>query len=350
MAGFGPTGGPYLGASDPNQRLQYYSSQHTQAPPASVSKELAGGRRAGKVKFFDTQKGYGFINDYRAEEIGNEEVFVHYTAITAKAGFKSLAEGEEAEYEIVRGPKGFQAANVTGPGGSQVMGDNRSRANKNAFLALSPYAAMFPYIHQDPSSFYANSPYTQPMMLMPQAAEYRNPTAHHPSPYRGVPAPPTYAANPSPYGSPAPIRPYDIGKDFAGVNLAGLSVDEGIRGSKALGGTAAPFGGMFGSLPGFDGPVPAHAAPGANSGFPSIASSASTSANTPGSSATPNSFKHVSAVPSSGRSGSVDQGDRSASSRDLSSARAADTVRPSTQHSRSASLLYAPKTSGTPSA
>lgn len=55
-------------------------------------------------------------------------VFVHYTAITAKAGFKSLAEGEEAEYEIVRGPKGFQAANVTGPGGTQVMGDTRSRA------------------------------------------------------------------------------------------------------------------------------------------------------------------------------------------------------------------------------
>lgn len=55
-------------------------------------------------------------------------MFVHYTAITAKAGFKSLAEGEEAEYEIVRGPKGFQAANVTGPGGTQVMGDTRSRA------------------------------------------------------------------------------------------------------------------------------------------------------------------------------------------------------------------------------
>lgn len=220
---------------------------------------------------------------------------------------------------------------------------------------MSPYAAMFPYIHQDPSSFYANSPYTQPMMLMPQAGEYRNPTTHHPSPYRGVPAPPTYAANPSPYGSPAPIRPYDIGKDFAGVNLAGLSVDEGIRGSKALGGSAAPFGGMFGSLPGFDGPVPAHAAPGASaSTFPSIASSASASANTPGSAATSNPYKHISAAATSGRSGSVDHGDKSNASRDLSSsARPSDptvSARPPPQHSRSASLLYAPKPSASPSA
>lgn len=347
MAGFGPTGTPFVTAPDPNQqRLQYYSSQQPQPQVApNVSKDV-GGRRAGKVKFFDTQKGYGFINDYRAEEIGNEEVFVHYTAITAKAGFKSLAEGEEAEYEIVRGPKGFQAANVTGPGGSQVVGDTRSRANKNAFLAMSPYAAMFPYIHQDPTSFYTNSPYTQPLMLMPQAAEYRNPTPHHQSPYRGVPPPPAFAANPSPYGSPAPIRPYDIGKDFAGVNLAGLSVDEGIRGSKALGGSAVPFGGMFGPVAGFGGQGPSQGSSGV-SAFPSSSSAAPASSVGPGVPIGGNPYKG-NAASVTGRSGSADQGGTGASPRDtlsLQTEPSATTSRPPPQHSRSASLLFPPKQS-----
>lgn len=219
---------------------------------------------------------------------------------------------------------------------------------------MSPYAAMFPYIHQDPTSFYANSPYTQPLMLMPQAAEYRNPAPHHQSAYRGVPPPPAFAATPSPYGSPAPIRPYDIGKDFAGVNLAGLSVDEGVRGSKALGGSVAPFGGMFGSLPGFDGPVPSQVAPGpssSSSGFPSIAT-ASASNIAPGAAASANSYKNL-ASSTTGRSGSVDQGDKTSSGRDTLPRQAESSgvsTRPPPQHSRSASLLFPPKQSGSPSA
>ncbi|KAF9355795.1 Y box binding protein 1 [Mortierella sp. NVP85] len=50
-------------------------------------------------------------------------VFVHHTAIHNDGGFKSLAEGEEVEYDIVSGPKGMQASNVTGPGGVSVRGD-----------------------------------------------------------------------------------------------------------------------------------------------------------------------------------------------------------------------------------
>lgn len=60
----------------------------------------------GKVKWFDPQKGYGFI----AGE-GGKDVFVHYSAISGD-GFKTLDEGEEVEYEIVQGPHGPQAANV----------------------------------------------------------------------------------------------------------------------------------------------------------------------------------------------------------------------------------------------
>ncbi|CDS10873.1 hypothetical protein LRAMOSA11359 [Lichtheimia ramosa] len=53
-------------------------------------------------------------------------VFVHHTAINGE-GFKSLAEGEEVEYDLIQGPKGMQAANVSGPGGAPVQGDPNAR-------------------------------------------------------------------------------------------------------------------------------------------------------------------------------------------------------------------------------
>ncbi len=61
----------------------------------------------GTVKWFNDAKGFGFI----AQE-GGKDVFVHFSAIAA-AGFRSLAEGDQVEFDIVEGPKGLQAANVT---------------------------------------------------------------------------------------------------------------------------------------------------------------------------------------------------------------------------------------------
>ena len=60
----------------------------------------------GQVKWFNDAKGYGFIT-----QEGGEDVFVHYSAIQAN-GFKSLSEGDRVEFEVTRGPKGLQAANV----------------------------------------------------------------------------------------------------------------------------------------------------------------------------------------------------------------------------------------------
>ncbi len=61
----------------------------------------------GKVKWFNKEKGFGFIE----REDGND-VFVHFSAIQ-QDGFKTLQEGETVEFDIVEGPKGLQAANVT---------------------------------------------------------------------------------------------------------------------------------------------------------------------------------------------------------------------------------------------
>ncbi|KAG0032564.1 Y box binding protein 1 [Podila clonocystis] len=78
-------------------------------------------RRTGRVKFFNSQKGFGFIIPSESTEAAPlDEIFVHHTAIHNNGGFKSLA---EVEYDIVPGPKGMQAANVTGPHGVSVRGD-----------------------------------------------------------------------------------------------------------------------------------------------------------------------------------------------------------------------------------
>ena len=60
----------------------------------------------GKVKWFNNEKGFGFI-----EVEGGDDVFVHFTAIQGE-GFKSLEEGQEVSFEIVEGNRGPQAANV----------------------------------------------------------------------------------------------------------------------------------------------------------------------------------------------------------------------------------------------
>ena len=63
---------------------------------------------SGTVKWFNAEKGFGFI----AQDGGGEDVFVHFSAIQMD-GFKTLAEGQVVEFEVKNGDKGLHATNVT---------------------------------------------------------------------------------------------------------------------------------------------------------------------------------------------------------------------------------------------
>ncbi len=64
-------------------------------------------KATGSVKWFNEEKGFGFI----VQDNGGADVFVHFRAITGD-GFKTLAEGQQVQFDIEQGPKGPQAANV----------------------------------------------------------------------------------------------------------------------------------------------------------------------------------------------------------------------------------------------
>ena len=64
-------------------------------------------RQSGKVKWFNENKGYGFI----LQDEGGQDVFVHYSEIKEE-GYRTLAEGEVVEYEVAESPKGPQAKEV----------------------------------------------------------------------------------------------------------------------------------------------------------------------------------------------------------------------------------------------
>ena len=63
-------------------------------------------RTTGTVKWFDEQKGFGFI-----EREGGTDVFAHYSAISS-GGYKSLTEGQRVEFDVTQGQKGPQAENI----------------------------------------------------------------------------------------------------------------------------------------------------------------------------------------------------------------------------------------------
>ena len=85
-----------------------YAIMQLRTMSSKLNKEVAKRMPKGKVKWFNDQKGYGFITP----EDGSKDLFVHHTEIQGE-GFKTLAEGQPVEFEIVDTPKGPKAARVS---------------------------------------------------------------------------------------------------------------------------------------------------------------------------------------------------------------------------------------------
>ena len=102
-------------------------------------------QRTGIVKWFDNDKGYGFIRP----DDGGEDLFVHHTGITG-GGFKSLEEGETVTYEVAQGRKGMQAQNV-----SKVAGGEPASARRDLTVPTEVEAAARVLVeHFDPEELY----------------------------------------------------------------------------------------------------------------------------------------------------------------------------------------------------
>ena len=76
--------------------------------PAPLKKVVHSNMAQGTVKWFNSEKGFGFI----APDDGSDDVFVHHTSINAR-GFRNLEEAQRVELEVEQGQKGLQAVNVT---------------------------------------------------------------------------------------------------------------------------------------------------------------------------------------------------------------------------------------------
>jgi cold shock protein len=112
-----------------------------------LKKGGAQGMPQGTVKWFNEEKGYGFITP----DDGGEDLFVHHTGI-AGSGFKSLEEGESVSYEVTQGRKGMQATNVSK--GSTDGADSRGTEDSLRIPLEVEGAARILAEHFDPDDLY----------------------------------------------------------------------------------------------------------------------------------------------------------------------------------------------------
>ena len=110
----------------------------------------------GTVKWFNAEKGYGFITG----EDGND-VFVHFSAIQGE-GFKSLDEGQSVTYDLVEGPKGMQAANVVKEEAITTSITNENGCPSGTAVFLIPALRL----RDQPDSAYSSPTRKDPSLLL----------------------------------------------------------------------------------------------------------------------------------------------------------------------------------------
>jgi CspA family cold shock protein len=86
--------------------VTHSQSKRSQQKQRNIKKQVKQKVEQGTVKWFNDAKGFGFISRQNGED-----VFVHHTAIQSN-GFRSLQEGQSVQFDVKRGPKGWQAENV----------------------------------------------------------------------------------------------------------------------------------------------------------------------------------------------------------------------------------------------
>ncbi|KAI9621707.1 hypothetical protein KEM48_007593 [Puccinia striiformis f. sp. tritici PST-130] len=227
-----------------------------------------------------------FINDDHPEELGNQEVFVHYTSIEGRGNFRSLAEnqdaetcsfvfvsnqlrrsrrsyfqGEEVEYVVATGQKGFQATEVTGPAGRAVQGDVKSKMPKTPTFVPYPMGIMpapgtyalagpgSPYMQSDPygAAGAYPAPYPGQVIYIPSPmgmiATGHSPNLTAMSPYAGA-ASPTRQRDPPPFHlhtTSMPATGFGFGSPSMAYGFGGPSGPSGMPG-------ASPGAGSMGEM------------------------------------------------------------------------------------------------------
>ncbi|GAA5848496.1 hypothetical protein JCM8547_004531 [Rhodosporidiobolus lusitaniae] len=177
-----------------------------------------GEKRTGACKFFNAQKGFGFILDDHAEDLGGDEIFVHYTAIAAvqggPGGFRSLLEGEAVEYSLMQGPKGWQAQQVTGPNGAACIGTPPGVSSSKPPISYDP--ARRSSIYETRNS-YGRRPSGATGSIPTTPARNRNGSAHQSSASGGGRSTYSSPANRSVHlpacGGPALGQPFPIAQN-----------------------------------------------------------------------------------------------------------------------------------------